>query len=182
MRKAHNIAWIVGIVLVGQAAFGAHIRDEPPVTSAEVQASLAQAGRALASILHLSNPELGAATSTTASRSEIIAGFWKLYTLARPKFRFSPRPIKVLGKPAELTLTILIKYGFVAPVGPLTLASRINFSLDEYGDALGMFLARTAELTHTPSSQWSPYLQRDRETGPIKKTPPGKSSKPPKYS
>jgi hypothetical protein len=28
----------------------------------------------------------------------------------------------------------------------------------EFGDALGFLLLRLAELTHTPSSKWSPYM------------------------
>lgn len=102
-----------------------------------------------------------------ASRVEIVEGFWRLYSLAKPKFVFSLRPVQFDAKrispefkgPVRERLITLVAGGFVAPYGPLTTGHRSGLTPEEYGDALGQFIARTMERTHTPSRQFSPYLQ-----------------------
>jgi hypothetical protein len=102
-----------------------------------------------------------------ATRTQILASFWTLYSLAKPKFTFSLPPVTY--DPKRLTsefkgdqrkhLESLIRDGFVAPYGPLSTGTRTGLTITEYGDALGMFIARTMERTHMPSTAWSPYIQ-----------------------
>ncbi|HRI42654.1 MAG TPA: hypothetical protein PLL78_01040 [Fimbriimonadaceae bacterium] len=102
-----------------------------------------------------------------ASRLQILEGFWRLYSTAKPKFVFTLTPVKFDAKRlssvfkgvARERLVTLIQGGFVAPYGPLATGTRSVLTLEEYGDALGHLIARAMERTHTPSRQYSPYLQ-----------------------
>jgi hypothetical protein len=101
-----------------------------------------------------------------ASKADIIAEFNKCFEDIRPRFKMTPRMVAVRANvvtvpaqhPQRKPLEKLIKYGFVAPVGPLVASKREGLTLREFGDAVGYFLARAADLTHTPSSKFSPAL------------------------
>jgi hypothetical protein len=102
-----------------------------------------------------------------ASRKEILDGFWRLYSTAKPKFVFTLMPVQFDEKRIapeykgedRVRLSTLIRGGFVAPYGPLSTGTRAGLTIEEYGDALGQVISRAMEYTHTPSRQYSPYLQ-----------------------
>lgn len=108
-----------------------------------------------------------------ATRSEVIAEFWRLYQLAKPNFKFTPRPVNLQVKSISIPtdnaqrkpLEALIKHGFIGKVSPLAAGSGDSLTLSDYGDALGFFLSRISDLTHTPSSRWSPYMFNHRDGG-----------------
>lgn len=140
-----------------------------PLTQAELYASIEKAESAVRRVVLAANPGGMAhrsAEDRPAKRTEVIAEFGRLFTLARPHFKFTPRFVKydpkVLSIPlqdaARKPLEDMIKFGFVGRIGPIAAGSAPTLTLDEYGDALGFFLARMGDLTHTPSAKWSPYL------------------------
>ena len=101
-----------------------------------------------------------------AKRSEITAEFWRLFQLAKPYFKFTPKAVvfkpNLLSIPAtdpqRKPLETLIRFGFIGKVAPLATNAAPSISITEYGDALGFFIARMSDLTHTPSAKWSPYM------------------------
>lgn len=101
-----------------------------------------------------------------AKRTEITAEFWRLFQLAKPHFKFTPKAVayrqNLLSIPAtdpqRKALETMIRFGFIGKVAPLATSSAPSLSIPEYGDALGYFIARMSDLTHTPSAKWSPYM------------------------
>ena len=101
-----------------------------------------------------------------ATRSMIIAEFDRWFQWTRPSFKsrpadlvFDPKRLTVKDKSARASLERLIGWGFVAKVGPLATNKVETVSLVDFGDALGLFLSRVADLTHMPSSKFTPALQ-----------------------
>ena len=100
-----------------------------------------------------------------ATRSEILERFYVLFERAKPGFQIQPGmqsvdPKKFLGLTAgaKTQAEVLAKWGFIAPVGVLVADTKQDISINQFGDAVGFFLARLAELTHKPSSKFSPHL------------------------
>jgi hypothetical protein len=54
---------------------------------------------------------------------------------------------------------MLVRLGAVARVGPLATNKSDTIDAPDFGDAIGFFLARMAEITHQPSSKWTPWLR-----------------------
>lgn len=142
--------------------------QEPLLTHAEFTATLDRTESIFRTVLRLP----GKATERkgddkTISRVEIVDGFYGLHSLVKPKFTISLRPVPYDSAriSSEFTwetkkrLESLISEGFVAPYGPLVTGQRPGLTIEQYGDALGQFIARTMERTHMPSPYWSPYLQ-----------------------
>lgn len=100
-----------------------------------------------------------------ATRGEIVGDLYKLFNEFKPEFRVTPRMIEAntsrftLKTTSEKTqLETLVKWGFIDRVSPIATSSSPNLSLEEFGDALGFYLSRMAELTHSPSSKFTPAL------------------------
>lgn len=147
-----------------------------PVTIGEVHASIEKLETAIRRVV-LSNSQApmshGTAENRPATRTEVLAEFWRLYQLAKPNFKFTPRPVALQAKSITVAaddgmrkpLETMIKHGFVGKVSPLAAGTGPNMTLEDYGDALGFFLARIGDLTHTPSARWSPYMFNHRDGG-----------------
>lgn len=148
------------------AALGATSEATAPVTRAEAAAVFAKADRVIRSVLKL--PSSGAAFPTgsgIATREMIVQHFQAVYHAVEAKFTFTPPPQKSAPqfmsfrnpktKETAVRLEIL---GFIDRYGPLVTSKSDGIEPAQFGDALGYFLARIAELTHTPSSKFSPYL------------------------
>jgi len=145
-----------------------------PVTIGEVHATIEKLEVAIRRVV-LSSTQAPLSHNTAenrpATRSEVIGEFWRLYQLAKPNFKFTPRPVALQASsltvpPADemrKPLETLIKHGFVGKVSPLAAGTGPNMTLEDYGDALGFFLARIGDLTHTPSARWSPYMFNHRD-------------------
>lgn len=138
------------------------------MTRAELSTTVNRVGDLLTRVLSLDPPilrlKMTGATNNPASREEVLDQFARLFRSVSPKFRIKPRPVPFPAREARIakralpTLRTLVEWGCVAPVGPLATGPAATLTLSEYGDALGFFLARLAELTHTPSRKFTPYL------------------------
>jgi hypothetical protein len=110
------------------------------------------------------SPKPGSAAP--AKREEIVAEMARLFELCRPTFKYTPRftnykPESIgLAKASRQrqNLEKLIKWGAVAKTDPFVASKQETVSLALFADSFGLFLIRIADLTHTPSSKWSPYL------------------------
>lgn len=112
----------------------------------------------------MGEPKL-AATDRPATRSEIVGEMDRLFRAAQPGFFFTPAavphdPSKFKIDPAQkLALDKLVTLGFVARIGPLAVGPQSGLTAKQFGDALGFFMARASQLSHLPSSRWTPMLQ-----------------------
>lgn len=102
----------------------------------------------------------------TVTRDEVIAEMSRILDASKKSIRFVPSfvafdaTVLKTGTPAaKTTLSKLIAWGFVAPVGPLATGPKPTISIQEFGDAIGFFISRMSDITHMPSTRWSPYLQ-----------------------
>lgn len=161
MRPAIVLAWCVAACVSAQTA---------PVTRGEVHAATARMETLVREVLRLpaGSAPAPAKPDEAASRAEITQALARLFRVAEPKFVYTPRPQKfdasrVRKLPVaadQAALEKLIRWGGVAPYGPLATNSG-GLTPKELGDALGFCVARLAELTHTPSSKFSPGLMRN---------------------
>lgn len=140
------------------------------LTKKDMVEAVSRIDKAVCKVLRITPLSLPAETSTsTASREDVLRVFNSLFEKVRPSFKFTPRFVKydpaVLTidkkKPERAILEKLIRWQFVAKVGPIAAGKKNTLTLEEFGDALGFFTLRIADLTHIPSARWSPYLQSD---------------------
>ena len=161
MKHLAVVGFLVCLVGVASAA-------DAPVSRGEV----AKVVNRVESVMRLTLGIPGSArmvkpAAGVATRVEVLGEFNRLYDLAYPKFKVTAVPVKVLashytvGKGVPLTqATRLVSAGCVSVVGPLVAGKTSGLSLEEFGDAVGYLLARIAELTHMPSTKFTPSLQR----------------------
>jgi hypothetical protein len=139
-----------------------------PVTQAEALAVFQRAEKVLRSVVKIRG---GSATKLSAAkapvkRAQVIQEMDRLFALAKPAFKLTPKRVKLTGvaftvkdSAALTSVKRLASWGFVARLGPIATSSSDTLSVTEFGDAIGFFLLRMSELTHMPSTKWSPYLQ-----------------------
>jgi uncharacterized protein YbjT (DUF2867 family) len=102
-------------------------------------------------------------SSAPIDRKEVISEFIRLREMASPAFRMKLRPARYDKSRWSWNtpdLESLVKEGYVAPLGPLTTKKSSTLTPAEFGDALGFFLSRISQVTHQPSTKWTPYLQQ----------------------
>ena len=137
------------------------------VTRAEAAQVMTKLRRACREVLGVSvspKPTISAGKDVV-SRKDILEEFATIHRAAAASFKLSPQPVSFDPKRFTVqspALTSLVKGGFVAKVGPLAAGKRAGVSPNELGDAIGFFVARLAEVTHLPSSRWTPYLSDER--------------------
>lgn len=133
-----------------------------PVTHIEANAAIARATKALEAVVHIKYAAPGLPQNPKpVTREETAELFYKVYAKTRPEFKFTPRPIAVPTKRLTNKSRVvpeLIRTGMLAPIGPVAAGSGVGLTTKEFGDALGYLLTRLADLTHMPSSKWSPNL------------------------
>ncbi|HEY0865986.1 MAG TPA: hypothetical protein VGE01_01330 [Fimbriimonas sp.] len=138
-----------------------------PVSQAEARAVFARASTVMKPVLgrNFGTPSIPSATKPV-TRGQVILELGRMFDAAKPAFKFTP--VKVKYDPKRLTLTNpaqktqamrLIEFGAAAKLGPLVAGNRDSLTIKEFGDAVGFFIARMAELTHMPSRKWTPGLQ-----------------------
>lgn len=147
------------------------VNEAAPVTQAEASAVFTRARNVIniARIAKLATKSQLASSNQLVTRDMVIMEMAKMLKESEPAIKLVPRPVvfdaKLLkaGSPGSKTALLkLVKWGFVAPVGPLATGPTANMTPREFGDAVGFFLARLTDVTHMPSIKWSPYLQSDR--------------------
>jgi hypothetical protein len=139
---------------------------EKPVTVGELSQTVAKVEPILRRTLGLPMVAVKVKPgSTMATRAQILAEMDRFFILAWPKLKLTPVPASVnlkrfgLTDPkARMQAIRLIQFGALAPVGPLVTGPEKGLSPHQFGDAMGYFLARVAELTHTPSNEFTPAL------------------------
>lgn len=139
------------------------------VRVSEANATFTKYERVIRKVLGLPGTSAPAPSKDTkpATRAQILNGMNRLFEMAKPEFKMTPRDTRYdanqfsipRGNPSRGVLEKLVKWGFVGKVSPLATSKNDGLSLAEFGDAMGLFLARIADLTHTPSTKFSPYLQ-----------------------
>ncbi|HVL37996.1 MAG TPA: hypothetical protein VM328_01270 [Fimbriimonadaceae bacterium] len=177
-----NLA-LIGLLLIASLAFGQNEkprisprRDQQtsrpevtaaPLSRAEMKAAFQRVERAMHALPGVTTrrPALDVPTTGVASRSEVLRQMDRLFEMARPHFKFTPPKVKFDNARLSLKeastrplLEKLIAWGAVAQVGPIATSKVESISLADFGDALGFFVARMAELTHTPLSKWTPGM------------------------
>lgn len=100
------------------------------------------------------------------TRAEVSKSLSDLMTHYKPQFRVTPRPAWIDKKAltsnndpetAKL-LEPLVKWGFVAPVGPLVVGPGKNLTSQQTGDALGYFYLQISVLTKKALPKWTPSI------------------------
>jgi hypothetical protein len=137
-----------------------------PVTTAEVNAFFARVEGALATLPGMSGlkPSARKDSPTPAQREYVIREMGKLFDKVRPNFKFTPRKVQfdanklVIGKAERPVLEKLIEWGCISRVGVLATGPGPTIDLIEFGDAMGFFVARLSELSHTPDPKFSPGM------------------------
>lgn len=135
--------------------------DTRPVTQREVQKVIKEAARILGEPGY---KPLTPAQTKPVSRDQVVQELSQLFRTLKPKFKTTPRkqPVRsdVLSVSPKLRpdLETLIAWGSVGPFAPLATNKNSTMTPAEFGDALGMFVARMADLTHLPSSKFTPSL------------------------
>lgn len=155
---------ILSLLIAGLAAIV--MSQGAPVSQAEAGAIFVKANLAIKTVLGLKTaPPVFAPGSGIATREQVLKQFAALYDYTQAKFKFTAtkRPsvpgVISFKDPQTKQLAIRLEtLGFVDRYGPLVTAKSDGMSTQEFGDALGYFLARLAELSHLPSSRFSPYL------------------------
>lgn len=118
-------------------------------------------------VLKLEDPRAGrrVGAARPATRAEMVAEFDRIMTMARPRFRGRPirqvvdQPLIDSRNPSPETraqLKRLIEWGFVGPVSPLATDPSQTLTPQQFGDALGYFMSRLADVTHTYDPRFSP--------------------------
>lgn len=145
------------------------------MTRGEAAKALLEAERVLSEVLRVPRPGSHPLQSGEAGqplrRTETVLAMKRLFDMASPRFCFTPRfvgyePDRLTlpaGDPSRPILEELIRWQCVAKLGPVAAGERTTLTVDEFGDALGFCMARLADLTHMPSTRWSPYLMDDED-------------------
>lgn len=143
--------------------------EKSPVTLDEVRASFARLEAVLVKRHKVSIPATKLpAGSSPATRAQIVGEIVRLFDALRPKFRFTPRPprtydavIDARNDPAlAKDLNRLIRFGMVAPVGPLATGPGPNLTPQQLGDALGFAFVQMGGMLHQPDPKWSPDISK----------------------
>ena len=165
------------LALWGQAGKPVHPEHKAPATLAEDTrpVSAHEAATAFERVASLLKSTGGMSYGETAiphldrpvTRNEVVAEMNRLYIIATPALRFTPVPVRhdtsVFRIDASLrpALDRLVTFGYVARIGPLVVGPSPSLLPKELGDAIGVFMARVAQTTHTPNPKWTPILKSD---------------------
>ena len=141
-----------------------------PVTKSEVFAIFQKVDQAIAKSIVQDQSRKGRRLPTDgiASRSEIISEFDRIYHLCKPKFKYTANPgltepqlITIPGTdPSRKMVENLIIGGFIGRYDPIATSKMSGMLPEDFGFAVAQFLGRLCELTHTPSSKFSPTMMR----------------------
>jgi len=110
-------------------------------------------------------PALATPAASPATREQLVAELHRMWEGFRPAFRGRPTTIPfrnlgverctLKGEAREQALELL-DWGFLAPVGPLMTDTDANLEPEQYGECLGYFMIRLADLTHPWDAEFSP--------------------------
>ncbi|MFN3730160.1 MAG: hypothetical protein ACK4XJ_10645 [Fimbriimonadaceae bacterium] len=162
---------LFGITLWGLsgAAFAQNFDQTSPVTQAEAAKIFGQMELALLRVVGVTPQPRKFVLNGDApiTRAMVAQEFHRYFLAAKPKFKITPRPVhfdpnhlRTRNKEGAVEVETLVKWGFIGPVTPVAIGPEDTVDLRIFGDAVGFFLSRLAELTHMPSTKFSPYMMR----------------------
>lgn len=141
--------------------------DSKPVTQAEARATFLKLRKLVAAAAKTTVPaKSGFAVKTQpATRAQIVEEMYATYVAFQPTLKFKPKPLRVDDKvilikdrATKMHLRELIQLGFAGRVSPLVTGPKDTMTVAEFGDAVGFYMARLAQLAHLPSTRWTPML------------------------
>jgi hypothetical protein len=150
----------------------AGVDTKAPVTRSEAAAVFARARKAinLSRIANVPEKPTIAAGNQTVTREEIILEMAKIFEGSKKAVKFmpaltkyEPKHLKAGSVGSKAALQKLVSWGFIAPVGALATGPKPGLSVQQFGDAVGFFMARLADVTHMPSPRWSPYMMPNED-------------------
>jgi len=143
------------------------VADNKLVTQSEARHTFIRARKMLTAALKISLQADAVKIpnhSKGVSRSQVIDEMWTLYRQTRSSYKYRPALLrydaKVFQVPAaqKAHLGELVQLGFVGRVAPLAVGPKSTLTVKQFGDAVGLFLARVSDLSNLPSSRWTPSL------------------------
>lgn len=143
-------------------------KADVPVTEAEAVKVLAKAEKILVSVASTRAGTLAIKPSTKpVTRQAVVREFGRIFRALKPTFKVTPKMVVVKSRGVSITgperkdLDTLVLWGAVGPYAPLATSKSKNLTVSEFGDAVGFFMARMADLTHLPSSKYTPALMKN---------------------
>lgn len=110
-------------------------------------------------------PAVAPSATMPATRDQLVAELHRMWQGFRPVFRGRPTTIPfrnlgverctLKGEAREQALELL-DWGFLAPVGPLMTDTDAYLEPEQFGECLGYFMIRLADLTHPWDAEFSP--------------------------
>ena len=137
-----------------------------PVTCREARNVLSQVQAAMERALTVKAGADGAITASdrAVSRGQVLDDLDRLERKFQPYYALKPRvqycneaAVKFSGG-ERLKAIRLIKLGFLEPVAPLVAGPADSVTVGQFSEAVAFFIERWSDMTHLPSSKWSPYL------------------------
>ena len=166
------ISLAVAAFCLGTSAYA----QAAPVTVAEANAVFAKIEDAVRDVLKMKKAEkwpIG--QNRPITRAEVVEKMDRVFQSVKPKFQFTPRPFRTelgvikrfnLDSETQGQMERLVRWGFLAPVGPLVVGPGDSLSIGVFGDAVGYFLSQLAAMTYFADPDWVPQLQPvDRDRG-----------------
>lgn len=137
-------------------------KDSAPITVAEFNQVAARVEKALQKAIGpLKLAPLSKDAKVPVAAPEVVGRLHIWFAAAKPKFRLTPKMAKPDGTRhtfATPQLKELLAWRLMNPKALLITDRTLRVSPGELGDTLGYFLTRLAELTHAPSSKFTPSM------------------------
>ena len=157
------------------------VLNPDPVTCNEARTVLNQLQAAMerAASVKAAKPSKLANSDKAVTRVQILDEVDRLEREFRPVYALKPRtqycnPAAVKFPEAERKKAIrLIKLGFLEPVAPLVFGPGDTLTAAQFSEALGFFVERWSDMTHLPSTKWSPDLKHHEAMPPLRARPGG---------
>ena len=160
------IALVMGCLVLSSVAW---TQSKPPVTVAEADAVLQKIDSTIRAVLKMKQADKKPyGPDRAVTRAEVVAKLDAMYESYKPHFQYTPRPFRLERgvaerfNPDEKTqkrIEKLVRWGFLAPVGPVVTGPKDTLSIPEFADAVGYFMSQTAALTYFADPKWVPNLQ-----------------------
>lgn len=102
---------------------------------------------------------------TVVKRADVVKQFSLVFKHYQLSVRSTPRPFRIIPAYLDLNqdkalreqLTLLVKWGFVAPAGPIV-TGKETLTPEEFGDALAYFYVQLKVVTYQPDPTWTATL------------------------